>query len=202
MPQTQYPSVLLFGAPGVGKGTQGKILHRIPGFFHIASGDTFRDLDVDSPIGQEVREYTSRGELVPDDLTIRVWKKCLDEQIINSAYRPDSDLLVLDGIPRNVHQAELLREHVDVRRVVYLVVSNENVMVRRIRKRALDQGRDDDADEAVIRHRFEVYRDETKPVLECYSPELICEVDALPTPAEVLRSILDCVIPVQRDLSR
>ena len=63
-------TILLFGAPGAGKGTQGKILGRIPGFFHLSSGDMFRALDPNSDLGQRVTSYSSKGELVPDDLTI------------------------------------------------------------------------------------------------------------------------------------
>ena len=71
----RYQTVLLFGAPGAGKGTQGKILGLVPGFFHLACGDVFRSLDVNSELGKEFLEYSSRGELVPDSLTIEMWRQ-------------------------------------------------------------------------------------------------------------------------------
>src|SRR5262245_46307142 len=70
----RYPCVLLFGAPGVGKGTQGKLLGQVPGFVHMASGDIFRSLDRSSELGRKFQEYSSKGLLVPDEVTVSVWK--------------------------------------------------------------------------------------------------------------------------------
>ena len=74
----RYPAALLFGAPGVGKGTQGAILARIPGFFHLSSGDIFRSIDIGGEDGREVTKYISRGDLVPDELTVKIWRRALD----------------------------------------------------------------------------------------------------------------------------
>lgn len=199
MPTDRLSSVLLFGAPGTGKGTQGKILGQIPGFYHMASGDAFRSLDPNSAERREADPYISRGELVPDDLTIRIWKKAVDERIASASFKLGGDLLVLDGIPRTVAQAEILEEHIDVLRVVYLFCSDEDeaAMVKRIKGRALQENRADDAKDDVIRHRFEVYRRDSEPVLEHYSQELISRVDAIGSPAEVLQGVLACLIPVQ-----
>ena len=71
----KYRTILLFGAPGSGKGTQGKILGSVPNFFHCACGDVFRSLKADSAIGQVFIEYSSRGELVPDGPTIDLWRE-------------------------------------------------------------------------------------------------------------------------------
>ena len=68
----RYATVLLFGAPGVGKGTQGKILAQVPGFYHMSTGDMFRTLDTHTGIGQQIMDFMSRGELVPDELTIKL----------------------------------------------------------------------------------------------------------------------------------
>ncbi|HUG93183.1 MAG TPA: nucleoside monophosphate kinase [Planctomycetaceae bacterium] len=196
-----YPALLLFGAPGVGKGTQGAILGHIPGFFHLSMGDIFRALDPDSSEGKQARRHFLRGELVPDELTIRIWKRGLDQRIDSGAYHPEREILVLDGIPRNPNQSELLKDTIDVRVVVHLAASDEELMIRRIRGRALAENRPDDADEAVIRRRFEVYHAETEPVLRYYPPEQVATVDALGTPVEVLRRLLDVIIPVQKQLS-
>ncbi|MHC4992094.1 MAG: adenylate kinase family protein, partial [Planctomycetota bacterium] len=109
-----YRVLLLFGPPGSGKGTQGRMLEVIPGLHHLATGDMFRSLDPDSPLGQRVRTYSSKGELVPDDLTVELWQDYLKKQIEEGAYRPEFDLLMLDGIPRSVAQAESLSKHVEV----------------------------------------------------------------------------------------
>ena len=73
--EKRFRCVLLFGPPGVGKGTQGGVLGNIPGFFHLAVGDVFRSIDINSPIGKKVYTYSSKGELVPDELTIEIWKQ-------------------------------------------------------------------------------------------------------------------------------
>jgi adenylate kinase len=103
-------------------------------------------------------------------------------------------------MPRNVQQVDIIRDHLEIHRVIYLKCSDEEDMVHRIRRRAIRENRTDDANEDVIRHRFEVYHRVTAPVLEKYDPSIIHEVDANGSPAEVLRSILDCLIPVQNEL--
>src|SRR5271170_3821107 len=110
-----YKSLLLFGAPGSGKGTQGKILGTIPGFYHCACGDVFRALDVRSEFGKAFLHYSSKGQLVPDDITIGLWSAQIDSMVKAARYKPDIDFLVLDGIPRNPNQAKILGAKLDVR---------------------------------------------------------------------------------------
>ena len=193
---SRYKSALLFGAPGVGKGTQGKLLGQIPGFVHVASGEIFRALDKGSELGRESLKYSSQGLLVPDDLTIALWREYMQRRINDQAFRPGSDLLVLDGIPRNLNQAKILDQHIEVMRIIHLTAPNIDEMVQRMKRRAVQEGRSDDADEAVIRRRFEVYDQETSPMLGYYDPGLICAVNAVASPAEVLMNILQTVVPV------
>ncbi len=196
----RYRCVPLFGPPGVGKGTQGGILATIPGFFHLSVGDVFRSIDIGSRDGREVYAHISRGELVPDELTIKIWRKAVEAYVALSRFKPREDLLILDGMPRNVEQVQMVEEYLGIHRIIYLKCSDEEDMVHRIRRRAIRENRTDDANEEVIRHRFEVYHRVTAPVLEQYDPSVIYEVDANGSPAEVLRSILDCLIPVQNEL--
>ncbi|MBM4106706.1 MAG: nucleoside monophosphate kinase [Phycisphaerae bacterium] len=193
----RFKTVLLFGMPGVGKGTQGKILGHIPGFFHLACGDVFRSLDVSSPLGQKVLAFSSRGELVPDELTIEMWQRNVQAQTALSYFKPHADLLILDGIPRNVPQAKAMEEHLDVLRVIHLVCADRDAMVHRMRRRALKENRLDDADEKVIRRRFEVYDRETKPVLAFYPAPIVSEIEAVGAPAEVLQHVLEVLVPIQ-----
>ena len=195
----KFRSVLLFGPPGAGKGTQGKVLDAIPGFFHMSVGDVFRGIDPDSEVGQEVRRFTTAGKLVPDTVTIRIWKDALDGFIASSKYKPDEDILVLDGIPRNVEQTELIAPHVEVCKVINLACADEDEMVKRIHQRAVDENRSDDTNEDVIRQRFEVYHQQTSPVLEQYPADKIAVVQATGTPAEVLSRIMEIAIPIQKD---
>lgn len=195
----RYRSVLLFGAPGVGKGTQGELLGAIPGFVHMASGEIFRALDKESTLGRQSLKYYAQGLLVPDDLTIALWQEYMQRRINEQAFRPGTDLLVLDGIPRSVNQAKILNEHIDVLRIVHLTAPNIDEMVERMKRRAVTQGRQDDADESVIRRRFEVYDRETSPMLGHYDAQLICDVKAVGSPAEVLMHVLQAVVPVYRE---
>jgi adenylate kinase len=193
----RYKTVLLFGAPGSGKGTQGKILGHIPGFYHLSCGELFRTLDINSELGKVFYEYSSRGELVPDEVTVKMWVQNVYAQTILSLYKPYADLLVLDGIPRNPHQARLMTEHIDVLAVIHLSCPDKEEMIKRLRRRALKENRIDDAKEDVIRKRWEVYEKETYPVLECYPKSIIQTVDAFGSPARVLEKILEVVVPVQ-----
>ncbi|MCL4209195.1 MAG: nucleoside monophosphate kinase [Phycisphaeraceae bacterium] len=193
----RYKTVLLFGPPGAGKGTQGKILGKIPGFFHLACGDVFRSLDINSSLGRKFYEYSSRGELVPDDLTIEMWRENMHAQTVLSLYKPSVDLLILDGIPRNVGQAQVMKKHLDVLGVVHLTCKDIDEMVHRMKRRALKENRLDDVDEKVIRRRFDVYERETAPVLAQYDPSIIHEVDASGSPARVLMHVLEVVVPIQ-----
>src|SRR5579859_7068931 len=91
----RYRTILLFGAPGAGKGTQGKILGTIPNFFHCACGDVFRNLTIDSKIGRVFIEYSSRGELVPDEPTIELWRQSIQGITQAGRFNPAQDTLVL-----------------------------------------------------------------------------------------------------------
>src|SRR5690606_1899821 len=137
-------------------------------------------------------------ELVPDELTIEIWKKWIDARIAESSYSPNEEMLLLAGIPRSVRQCELLEEYVEVVLNIHLAVSHEDVMVRRIQGRALEDNRIDDADEKIIRRRFEVYRETSAPLLSYYPQEIICEVDPIGTHAEILLRILSCLVPAQK----
>jgi len=193
----RFPTILLFGAPGVGKGTQGNILGHIPGFYHLACGDVFRSLNINSPEGREIYQYSSRGELVPDELTIRVWKKALHGQIAISRYKPPDEFLVLDGIPRNPQQVEIIADIINVQHIIHLVCADEKAMIDRIKRRAIRENRVDDANEEVIRNRFEIYRKESEPIINCYPKEMISLIDAVRSPAEVLQAILQVLVPIQ-----
>lgn len=193
-----YQSVILVGPPGVGKGTQGKMLSRIPGIFHISSGDMFRQLDENSKLGQIFHEYATRGELVPDDLTIKIWYDYIQTKVCEKVYNPASDLLILDGIPRNINQATLMAPYLDLLKVIYMVCEDREVMFQRIRGRALKESRRDDADELIVWYRWDVYKRETEPLIDHYLQELIRIVDADTIPAEVLRQILGVIVPIQK----
>src|SRR5258705_1270035 len=196
----RYKTILLFGAPGSGKGTQGKILGAIPGFFHTACGDIFRSLDLQSDMGRTAWEYSSRGELVPDEFTVKLWKQYIKGMELVNQFHPDTEILVLDGIPRNVPQALLLEDTLDVLKVIHLRCTDMTKMVERLRRRALKENRLDDANDKVIKHRLEVYETETRPVLDHYAPNTIVKVDATKSQIRVLSDIIKILVPLKEEM--
>ena len=193
----RYKSILLFGAPGSGKGTQGKILGSIPGFYHNATGDIFRSLDLQSEMGKIFWEYASRGQLVPDEITIRLWKQYIKGMEMVNQFHPEAEILVLDGIPRDLEQAQLLEDTIDVQKVIYLQCKDLNKMVERLRRRALRENRIDDANDEVIHRRLVEYEAKTRPVLSFYPKEKIVQIDATLSQIRVLNSILKVLVPIK-----
>src|SRR4030081_1491014 len=158
----KYKTFILFGAPGSGKGTQGKTLGTIPRFFHCPCGDVFRSIDTRTKVGKAFMEFSSKGQLVPDDITVELWKEAIDAAVDAHKFKPDIDTLVLDGIPRNVAQAKIMEELIDVRKVFHLSCPNRETLFSRLKKRALKDNRLDDANELVIQRRLAAQRQETK----------------------------------------
>ncbi len=188
-----YHSILLLGAPGSGKGTQGKILGTIPGFYHCACGDVFRAVDPRSDYGKAFIHYSSKGQLVPDDVTIGLWAAQIESMERTGRFKPETDFLVLDGIPRNVNQAKILIDKLDVRRVFHLDCPDKSKVYDRLKRRALKENRIDDINDEVIERRQQIYEQETKPVLDFYGEKLITEVDSAQLPYQVLRDILTAI---------
>src|SRR5437763_16458783 len=149
----RYRTILLFCAPGAGKGTQGKILGTIPNFFHCACGDVFRSLKPDSSVGQIFLDYSSRGQLVPDQPTVDLWQEFIHNSTRTGRFHPQNDTLVLDGIPRNASQAEMLKETLDVVTIFYLRCTKIDDLIQRLQRRALKENHLDDANINVIRIR-------------------------------------------------
>jgi adenylate kinase len=193
----RYKSILLFGAPGSGKGTQGKILGSIPGFYHNATGEIFRSLDLQSEMGRTFWEYAGRGQLVPDEITIKLWKQYIMGMEMINQFHPETELVVLDGIPRNIQQAKLLEETIDVQKVINLQCADLSKMVERLRRRALKENRFDDANDDVIHRRLVEYEVKTRPVLDFYPAEKIEKIDATMSQIRVLSAILKVLVPIK-----
>ena len=77
----RYNTFILFGAPGSGKGTQGKTLGTIPRFYHCACGDVFRSIDTRTKVGKAFLDYSSKGELVPDEITVELWREAIEAAV-------------------------------------------------------------------------------------------------------------------------
>src|SRR6266542_2346740 len=186
----KFRTILLAGAPGAGKGTQGKILGTIPNFFHCACGDVFRNLTIDSELGRIFVRYSSKGKLVPDAYTVRLWRDNITAQTQLGRFDPERDTLVLDGIPRNLHQAKMLQDALDIVAVFNFICPDENELGGRLEGRALRDNRLDDANLEVIEQRLAVYEEEAKAMLAYYGPELVHTIGSTQSPINVLRDIL------------
>ncbi|QIF05137.1 nucleoside monophosphate kinase [Roseimicrobium sp. ORNL1] len=199
-PFERFRTFLMFGAPGSGKGTQGKVLGTIPRFHHMACGDVFRSLDTRTSLGQEFVAFSSRGQLVPDETTVKLWRANIHDRVTTHNFKPDIDFLVLDGIPRNVEQAKFMEQDIDVVQVFHLSCPDRSELTRRLRKRALKENRFDDANEEVIAKRIRTYEEESKPILDYYSSgkytgrNMVAEVDASQPPAKVVLDVLSRIM--------
>lgn len=177
--------VVLVGPPGAGKGTQASALSEQLGVPHISTGDLFRaHIANNTALGKDVKRYLDAGQLVPDEVTNEMVRERLAQADAEGGF-------LLDGFPRNVGQAEVLGKLLangDTRldAVVEFRV-DEDVVVKRL----LARGRADDS-ESVIRHRQQVYRSETEPLLEYYSGVLIT-VDAVGEVSEITSRVLDAL---------
>lgn len=193
MSDKKIKAALMFGPPGAGKGTVGTVLCKTGGHYHLSSGDVFRGLPKDSELGVLFHSYASKGALVPDDVTIRICMSHVDTLIANGDFKPAEQLLVLDGLPRTSGQAAEISKVVDVVGLISLAVKNDDELVQRLSKRAVIEGRADDADESIVRARLETYKTQTQAVLDFYPADLVHEINAEQTPIEVLRdTLVDC----------
>ena len=158
--------VLVLGPQGSGKGTQAKLISQTYGIPHIATGDMIREMkELQTDLGRELKEIYDRGDLVGDELMIRLIESRLDRGDTIPGF-------VLDGFPRTMPQAEALDELLrrldrDLDVVFEFQVADRDVLLERMVKRAADEGRSDDTPEAMAR-RLELYERETAPLVEYY----------------------------------
>jgi adenylate kinase len=186
----KYRTILLFGMPGSGKGTQGAVLGQLPDLMHISCGDLFRKLPKYGALGKEIVDHTSQGRLVPDDLTVRIWERHVKILELQEFLFPEIHTLILDGLPRNYTQAQRLDYMLDVVQIFHLRITDNAKAMERLKSRAVRENRLDDTNDEVIRRRLQTYYDETYQTLSFYDKSLICDIDAGQPPLDVLRDIV------------
>lgn len=185
-----FRSVLIFGPPGSGKGTLGKFLSSAGNHCHLSSGDIFRSLSPESPAGKLFQNYAEKGLLLPDEVTIQIWHHFVHGLIATNRYFPSQQILLLDGIPRTLKQADLLDKHIQVEGIIVLEIKDIEILVKRMQRRAIIEKRTDDMDASVLKTRMRVYEKDTKSLLDHYAQSLISRFNADQKPLEVLRDVL------------
>ena len=158
-------NVVIFGAPGSGKGTQSELIISKYGLYHISTGDILRqEIKKQTELGAIAEGYIKQGQLIPDDLIIKMLAEVLDAN-------PEAKGYIFDGFPRTIAQGEALNEMLRERNTsivaVLILIVDENELINRLIKRGEESGRADDNLE-VIQNRLDVYRKQTEPLKEYY----------------------------------
>ena len=183
--------LLLIGPPGAGKGTQAAKLAEAFNIPAISTGDIFREnVKNETDLGKQAKAFMDRGEYVPDSLTNALVRDRL-------AWDDAKEGFLLDGYPRTSDQVgeldRILADDGESMDAVVLLRADTDEIVRRLLNRAIEQGRTDDTEE-VIRHRLDVYADQTAPLIEVFTNrQLVVEVDGLGAVQEVTARILEAL---------
>lgn len=196
--------LVLLGAPGAGKGTQAVFLKERHGLAHISTGDILRqNLNQGTPLGLEAKKYMDKGELVPDEVVMKMIGERFD------SLKPDEGFM-LDGFPRTVKQAEFLESKTKIDGVIMFIVSDDDI-VKRLLNRAVCRScgaitnwnnnkcpscggelyRRADDNEETIRSRLKVFHEQTEALIEFYrARNLLLEIDATGMPEEIFERVV------------
>lgn len=159
-------NIVLFGKPGAGKGTQAEFLKGKYNLTHISTGDVFRfNLKNDTDLGKQARTFMDNGDLVPDELTI----KMLEDEVER---HPDTKGFLFDGFPRTLAQAQALDAFLATKNwgvtATIALEAEDEILIQRLLERGKTSGRVDDQDEEKIRNRYQEYNEKTAPLMEYY----------------------------------
>ncbi|NHF58273.1 adenylate kinase [Flavobacteriaceae bacterium TP-CH-4] len=167
--QRHMINLVLFGKPGAGKGTQAEFLKEKYNLKHISTGDLFRyNMKNDTELGKLAKSYIDRGDLVPDEVTIRMLQDDVEKN-------PDASGFIFDGFPRTTAQAEALDAFLKTKdmkiNATIALEAKDEVLIQRLLERGKVSGRSDDQDEDKIRNRFEEYNQKTAPLKDYYEKQ-------------------------------
>lgn len=186
-------NIVLFGKPGAGKGTQAEFLKNKYNLVHISTGDVFRyNLKNNTELGQQAKTFMDRGDLVPDELTIKMLQDEVEKNTQATGF-------LFDGFPRTIAQAEALDQFLTSKgwqlTATVALEANDEILIQRLLERGKTSGRADDQDENKIRNRYDEYNEKTAPLIDYYTNRnLFYSVNGIGTIEEVTRrlsSIID-----------
>ncbi len=159
-------NIVLFGKPGAGKGTQAEFLKEKYNLTHLSTGDIFRfNIKNDTDLGKLAKTFMDKGDLVPDEITIKMLQSEVDKN-------PHSAGFLFDGFPRTLAQAKALDEFLESKSqsitATVALEADDNILVARLLERGKTSGRPDDQDEEKIRNRYDEYNQKTAPLMDYY----------------------------------
>ena len=159
-------NIVLFGKPGAGKGTQAEFLKGKYNLVHLSTGDIFRfNIKNDTELGQLAKTFMDKGDLVPDEVTIKMLQSEVDKN-------PEAKGFLFDGFPRTIAQAEALDAFLSSKQqeitATIALEADDEILVKRLLERGKTSGRADDQDEEKIRNRYQEYNEKTAPLMDYY----------------------------------
>ena len=186
-------NIIIFGAPGSGKGTYSDEIVKKFGMSHISTGDVLRsEIKNDTELGKIAKSYIDKGQLIPDELMIDILAKVYDSI-------KDNRGVIFDGFPRTIAQAEALKKMLSLRNhtmgIMIELIVDEEILMNRLLNRAIEQGRADD-NESTIRNRFKVYHEQTAPLSQWFQNEGIRHIfkwNEHPSKEQMLEAIFDTI---------
>ena len=164
-------NIVIFGAPGSGKGTQSELMIKKYGFGHISTGDVLRsEIKNGTELGKTAKAFIDKGQLIPDELMIDILASVYD------SFGKEHKGVIFDGFPRTIPQAEALKKMLAERghtvAAMIELYAPEDILMARLLNRGKEQGRSDDNEET-IKKRLDVYHNQTAPLIEWYKKENI-----------------------------
>ena len=185
-------NLVLFGPPGAGKGTQAEKIVNRRNLVHLSTGDIFRrNIKEHTELGDLAKSYMDKGELVPDEVTIKMLESEVDRHVNSNGF-------IFDGFPRTSAQAKALDAFLETKNTsisVMLALSVEDdELKKRLKKRAEVSGRTDDADPDIIANRIAVYKSETAPVADYYKAQnKYEEIEGIGSIEEISEKLFDAI---------